>query len=146
MVINRLSRMLLAGGLSFLSLSVLTGCPGVGDRLEPDETAQVIAVGKNICFLVNEPADYQPNDMGINPRGTPPKEKHFDFSPDLNVTDGKLCIPPSYYHFPDKGQFIAEYILTSRKNADKPRKVVVTFEVAPGQVRNVPPTDMEITR
>ncbi|ENU7098787.1 putative T6SS immunity periplasmic lipoprotein [Salmonella enterica] len=146
MVINRYARVMLAGVLGLLSLSVLTGCPGVGDRLEPDETAQVIADGPNICFLVSEPGDYQPKDMGINPRGTPPKEKHFDFSPALKVTDGELCIPPSYYHFPEKGQFIAEYILASKQHADEPRKVVVTFEVSPGQVHNVPPTDMEITR
>lgn len=82
--------------------------------------------------------------MGINPRGIPSKNKNFNFSPDLKVTDGKLCIPPSFYRFPDKGQFIVEYLLTSEKHQGEPRNFVVTLEVNHGHVYNVTPTEREI--
>ncbi|MBF7978979.1 MULTISPECIES: hypothetical protein [Rahnella] len=105
-------RFLWSGLLLLLSLPVLTGCPGPGDRMRPDETAQVSQQDESVCF---------------------------------NVTDGKLCIPPSFYRFPDKGQFIVEYLLTSAKHEGKPRNFVVTLEVNHGHVYNVTPTEREIS-
>ncbi|QUG74106.1 hypothetical protein GKQ23_03385 [Erwinia sp. E602] len=109
-----------------------------------DETAVVSQQGDNVCFNVNDAQDYQPADMGINRRGIASKEKKFNFSPELKVTDGKLCIPPTFYHFPDKGQFLVEYVLKSKKNEDKPRSVVVTLEIKNGRIYNVTPTEREI--
>ncbi|WP_244263010.1 putative T6SS immunity periplasmic lipoprotein [Yersinia mollaretii] len=139
-------RFLCSGLLCLICLLTLTGCPGIGDRVRFDETAQVRIVGDDVCFLVADAQDYQPADMGINPRGTASKNKTFIFEPNLTVANGKLCIPPSFYHFPDKGQFIVEYILISKKYKDEPRKVVVTLEVMDGHIYNIPPNDMEITR
>ncbi|NDO80643.1 hypothetical protein CJP72_07615 [Citrobacter sp. NCU1] len=110
-----------------------------------DETAQVSQQGDSVCFNVIDAQDYQPVDIGINPRGTPPKDKQFNFSPGLKVADGKLCIPPSYYLFPDKGQFIVEYILISKKDKNESRSVVVTFEINQGRIYNVTPTQKEIS-
>ncbi|WP_338564520.1 putative T6SS immunity periplasmic lipoprotein [Erwinia sp. E_sp_W01_6] len=59
-----------------ISSLVLTGCPGPGDRINLDETAQVNRKGNDICMSINDAQDYQPVDMGINLRGTPPKEKN----------------------------------------------------------------------
>lgn len=131
--------------LSGLCLLVLTGCPGPGDRMTPDETAQVSQKGDSVCFTVTDAQDYQPVDMGINPRGTPSKDKNFNFSPDLIIADGQLCIPPSFYRFPDKGQFIVEYLLKSETHKDAPRNVVVTLEINHGRIYNVTPTEREIT-
>ena len=131
--------------LSAMGLLVLTGCPGPGDRMTPDETATVSRRGDNVCFTVTNAQDYQPADIGINPRGTPSKHKDFNFSPDLTVTDGQLCIPPSFYRFPDKGQFIIEYLLTSKTHKEAPRNVVVILEINQGRFYNVTPTEREIT-
>ncbi|MFO6296725.1 putative T6SS immunity periplasmic lipoprotein [Rahnella selenatireducens] len=139
------TRVLWSAFLSGICLLVLTGCPGPGDRMRPDETAQVSQQDDSVCFNVTDAQDYQPADMGINPRGIPSKNKNFNFSPDLKVTDGKLCIPPSFYRFPDKGQFIVEYILTSAKHEGEPRKFVVTLEVNHGHIYNVTPTEREIS-
>lgn len=128
----------------FPTMLMLTGCPGPGDRMRFDETAQVSVVEESVCFSIAEPQDYQPKDMGINPREIPSKNKNFNFSPGLKVTDGKLCIPPSFYRFPDKGQFIVEYLLTSEKHQGEPRNFVVTLEVNHGHVYNVTPTEREI--
>ncbi|EKS6399120.1 hypothetical protein NM886_004829 [Enterobacter hormaechei] len=111
----------------------------------PHETTSVSKQGKNVCFNITDAQDYQPADIGINPRGTPLKEKDFNFSPELTIVDGKLCIPPSFYHFPDNGKFIVEYILISKKH-DEPRKSVVGVGINHGVVYNFPLTDREIAR
>ncbi|MCT4712262.1 hypothetical protein MUA04_19005 [Enterobacteriaceae bacterium H11S18] len=131
---------------SGLCLGVLTGCPGPGDRFIPHETTSVSKQGKNVCFNITDAQDYQPADIGINPRGTPSKEKNFNFSPELTIDDGKLCIPPSFYHFPDNGRFVVEYILVSKKHEDEPRKFVVGVGMNNEQVYNFPLTDREIAR
>lgn len=138
-------RMFRTALLSGICLLILTGCPGPGDRMLPDETAIVSKQGENVCLNVPDAQDYQPADIGINPRGTPSKNKNFNFSPGLSVIDRKLCIPPSFYRFPDKGQFIIEYILISKKHDDEPRKFVVTMEINNGRIYNVTPTEREIS-
>lgn len=135
----------LVGGI-FFSLSTLTGCPGVGDRMEFDESTQLSVKGKDVCFEVIDPQDYQPVDMAINPRGTPSINKIIIFNPALAVIKGELCVPPSFYDFPDKGQFIVEYTLTSKQKRDKSRKVVVVLGVADGKIYNMIPADNEISR
>ncbi|MDF7680991.1 hypothetical protein PT300_10535 [Enterobacteriaceae bacterium ESL0689] len=130
--------------LTSISLVALTGCPGPGDRMRFDETTQVTKQGENVCFYVNNAQDYQLADIGINPRDLPIKEREFDFSPALRVVNGMLCIPPSFYHFPEKGQFIIQYILKSKNPKNEPRSVVVTAEVSGKYIYNVTPTEMEI--
>ncbi|HDR2783594.1 TPA: hypothetical protein QCJ60_002921 [Enterobacter sichuanensis] len=112
----------------------------------PNETTSVSKQGENVCFSIADAQDYQPADIGINPRGTSSKEKDFNFSPGLTIADGKLCIPPSFYHFPDEGQFVVEYLLISKKYDDAPRKFVVGVGVGYGKVYNFPLTDREIAR
>lgn len=109
-----------------------------------DETAIVSKEGSSVCMNITNAQDYQPVDMGVNIRGTPSKEKNYDFSPNLTVNNGRLCIPPSFYQFPDKGQFIIEYVMKSKKNPKRPRNFVVTLEVDKGRIFNVTPTQREI--
>ena len=89
--------------LSLTCLLALTGCPGSGDRLTPDEEATVIMMADNVCFEVQDAGDYQPADIAINPRGTPYKEQNIILAPALRVRDGKLCVPPLFTPSPIKG-------------------------------------------
>lgn len=139
------SRLLWSIVLAGVSLSGLTGCPGPGDRMRFDETALVTQQGDNVCFNVPNAQDYQPVDIGINPREAPSKEKHFNFSPGLSVVDESLCIPPSFYHFPDKGTFIVEYVLKSQKRRNEPRSFVITLGINDGHIYNLTPTEREIS-
>lgn len=41
----------------------------------PHETTSVSKQGENVCLDIPDAQDHQPADMGINPRGTPSKEK-----------------------------------------------------------------------
>ncbi|MCK7285795.1 hypothetical protein L8P37_10005 [Enterobacter asburiae] len=111
-----------------------------------DETAQVSRQGNEVCMSINDARDYQPADMGINLRGTLPKEKKFNSSPGLKIVDGALCIPPSYHCFMDGNKYIVEFVLHSESNKDEPRNFVVGIGVNKTQVYNFPLTDREISR
>lgn len=146
MLITTNDRSLRPALLSLICLLTLTGCPGSGDRLTPDEKATVIMMADNVCFEVPDAGDYQPADIAINPRGTPYKEQNIAFDPALRVTDGKLCISPSFYTFPDQRQFIVEYVLTSSQHPDKPRKMVAGLGILQGHIHSISLTDREILR
>jgi hypothetical protein len=125
---------------------MLTGCPGSGDQIRFDETALVSRMGEDVCFRVSDAQDYKPAIISINPRHTPSREKKFTDNPGLLILNGMLCIPPSFYRFPNEGQFIVEYVLTSVNRESEPRKVVVTLAISNGRIYNTKPSYQEITR
>ncbi|WP_343645674.1 putative T6SS immunity periplasmic lipoprotein [Enterobacter sp.] len=132
--------------LSFFCPLILTGCPGPGDRMRMDQTTLVELRGDNVCMSIRDSQDYQPVDMAINPRGTPSKEKKFDVAPALNLVDGRLCIPPSYYHFTSGKKYIVEFVLHS-PSIDEPRSFVVAVGVSnDNKVYNFALTSREIAR
>jgi len=130
--------------LFVIFVTMLTGCPG--DRWRFDELAIVSTVKDNVCFSVPDASDYQPVSIAINPRGTPSKEQRIIFDPELRVANGQLCIPPSFYFFPENGQFIVSYILHSENHKETPRKLVAGMGILNGCVFNITLTDMEIVR
>ena len=135
--------------LNMITLScifMLVGCPGRGDRFRFDETTQVKLTDDNVCFPITNSRDYQPAIISINPRGTHPKEQTFIDNPSLSIKSEQLCIPPSLYHFADNEKYIVEFVLTSTRNIDEPRKFIVGIGVNHHQVYNFPLTDREITR
>jgi len=90
-------------------LMILTGCPGPGDRMVPDETSLASSKGGEVCIKIKDAKDYQPVAIAINLRGTSSKEKKYNFSPDLIVSDGELCIPSSFYGFVSGNKYIVEF-------------------------------------
>lgn len=128
------------------SIFFLTGCPGSGDRLKADETTTVSKVGADICFQVPKAENYHPSLIAINPRGTPAQNLSATDLPDLTIKNGKLCIPPSFYQFPNNGQYIVQYILESPDTQGSQRSVVTGIEFSDGHVENIPLTDSETTR
>lgn len=132
--------------LAFFCLSFLTGCPGPGDRFRFEETAQVSKKGDNVCVNIDNAQGYQPVDMGINPRGTPSKEKNFNFSPSLKIIEGELCIPSSYFHFKNGSKYIVEFVLHPIFDNKEARSFVVGVGINNDQVYNFPLTDREFAR
>ncbi|WP_312456018.1 putative T6SS immunity periplasmic lipoprotein [Pseudescherichia sp.] len=137
---NKISPLLLVA-----SISLLAGCPGSGDRLKADETAAVSKCGENICFQVPDAGSYQPTLIAINPRGTPPQKLKFTDSPMLAVENGNLCLSPDFYHFPENGQYIVQYILEAPGDRDPQRSVVTGIEFSDGHVRSIPLNEGETT-
>ncbi|MGY5367978.1 putative T6SS immunity periplasmic lipoprotein [Enterobacter oligotrophicus] len=129
-----------------LSLTLLSGCPGHGDSLRPEEIALVSTRGDNVCFSIPEPEDYQPVSISIDPRGTRFRERQITFAPALRVVNGQLCISPSFHHFPDKGQFIVRYVLHSERYKDMPRRMVAGIEVSGECIFDISLTDTEAVR
>ncbi|HDS1153683.1 TPA: hypothetical protein QDZ66_004511 [Pluralibacter gergoviae] len=146
MVRSVIFRRLWPAFLSVVCLVALAGCPGAGDRMRLDETTSASRKGDSICLSIADAQDYQPVDIGINLRRTPSKKKKFDFSPDLKIVEGSLCIPFSYYHFVTGNKYIIEFVLHSARKSSEPRKFVVGIEINDNQVYNFPLSDREIAR
>ncbi|MEB2420612.1 putative T6SS immunity periplasmic lipoprotein [Citrobacter sp. R-1.5.2] len=131
--------------LCVISIFILTGCPWGGMKYYPAETANVWMKNHAVCFYVPDSKDYQPVFISINPRGTSSKERQFTEQPKLRITDGQLCISPSFYSFPytSKKAFIVEIVLRSQDRRHHPRSFVTGFEMINGRARNVPLTTRE---
>ncbi|MDE8756185.1 hypothetical protein PZA22_16990 [Pectobacterium polaris] len=117
---------------------LLVGCPGSGDRLQPDELTSVRQVENDLCFLVNNAQDYQPTLIAISTRTAQPPEWTLYENPSVVVTQGELCIPPSFYRFSDDRTYVVRYILQSKKHSDSRRSIVSAIAFTHGNVRNVP--------
>lgn len=128
------------------TLSILTGCPGVGDQLRPDEPTIASVQGENICFAVPGAEDYEPANIAINPRGTQSADQNIVFNPPLKVVNDRLCFSPSFQRFPEKGEFIISYVLHSKHHAERPRRMVAGMKIADGCISNIPLTETEILR
>lgn len=128
-----------------ISLIMLAGCPGPGDRMVPDETSLASRKGEKVCIEIKDAQDYQPVAIAINLRGTPSKEKKYNFSPNLIVSDGELCIPSTFYDFINGNKYIVEFILRSSRN-DESRSFVVGVGVNNNQVYNFPLSGREFAR
>jgi hypothetical protein len=133
---------------SILTASVifLSGCPGSGDRLKADETTTVSKVGAEVCFDIPDASDYQPSLIAINPRGTPPQKLSIKDSPDLTVANGKLCLPPTFYQFSEKRQYIVQYILQKPDDQQSQRSVVIGVEFTGDDVETFTLNANETTR
>ncbi|RYM55432.1 putative T6SS immunity periplasmic lipoprotein [Serratia quinivorans] len=129
--------------LSGMCLMMLTGCPGPGDRMVPDETS--LATWK-VCIEIKDAQDYQPVAIAINLRGTPSKDKKYNFSPDLIVSYGELCIPSSYYSFVSGNKYIVEFILRSTRSDNESRSFFVGMGINNNQVYSFPLSDREFAR
>lgn len=129
-------------------LTLLTGCPGAGDRIRFDETANVYTVGNDVCFSVSSAKGYRLYDIAINARRTPTKDKKYILNPALIITDGRFCIPPSFYRFENNGEFLVEYLLVYGTNNDagEARKVVAAVGMKNKRAYNLPLADTEISR
>jgi len=111
----------------------------------PDETSLASRKGEKVCIEIKDAQDYQPVAIAINLRGTPSKEKKYNFSPNLIVSDGELCIPSTFYDFINGNKYIVEFILRSSRN-DESRSFVVGVGVNNNQVYNFPLSGREFAR
>ncbi|MFJ5329953.1 putative T6SS immunity periplasmic lipoprotein [Pectobacterium versatile] len=128
----------LSAFLLIVTSFLLVGCPGSGDRLKPDELTSVRQVGSDLCFLVSDARDYQPTLIAISTRAAQPQEWTLYENPSVIVTQGELCISPSFYRFLDDSTYVVRYILQSKKYGDLRRSVVSAIAFTNGSVRSVP--------
>jgi hypothetical protein len=137
---------ILLSSLLAVSLLTLTGCPWGGMKYYPAETTHVFMKNNSLYFTIPDSKDYQPVFVAVNLRSTPSKERKFIDHPQLRVTDGQLCFPPSYYHFPDTSteSFVIEFVLQSQDENNHPRSFVTEIEIIRGRAQNVFFTEREL--
>ncbi|MDH2914116.1 hypothetical protein N7V53_16460 [Kosakonia sp. HypNH10] len=136
--------------LPLLCLPLLSGCP-MGDRVDqrykPAETAPVMVKNAQVCFTIKDAEDYQPAFISIAPRTTPYKERWYQQAPRLAVKEGKMCIPPGLYKFPDRGEFITTFVLSSKAKAQttafNTRRFNVAFAIDAGHAKPIAVNDSE---
>lgn len=146
MVIPNIFRVLCASLFAVICLQTLTGCPGPGDRVKPDEEGHIVVNNGNVCFSVNDGDDYVLKYISINPRGKKPENERVIFNPQLRISNELLCIPPSFYNFNNNGQYFIQASFSSLRHADSRRRIVSALEVSKGVVHSIRPNDMEILR
>lgn len=146
MVRTMIFQVLRASLFAIICLQSLTGCPGSGDRLTPDEEGHVSVKDGAVCFSVADSDDYALKYISINPRGTKFRDEKIIFSPSLKIDNELLCIPPSFYKFDENGQYYIRASFASLEYADHPRRIVSALEVSKGVVHSIRPNDMEILR
>lgn len=140
---NKLSCAMLLFSICILTL---TGCPGRGDRISPEEKAKISMIGRSICLWVPNTEHYRLSDLSIYSRDTLPAQRKYMFGSDFKIINGTLCVPPERWPLPAKGQFIARYFLTSISSTEPLRKVTTGFEISNGEVKAIPLTDREVVR
>lgn len=136
--------------LPLLCLPLLSGCP-MGDRVDqrykPAETAPVMVKNAQVCFTIKDAEDYQPAFISIAPRITPYKERWYQQAPRLTVKEGEMCIPPGLYKFPDSGEFITTFVLSSKSKAQttafNTRRFNVAFAIDAGHAKPIAVNDSE---
>ena len=130
---------------SLFCLLILTGCPWGHMKYFPRETARVYLKGDSICFFVPDVQDYQPVFIAINLRDISLQESQFIDNPKLRLVGGQLCIPHSFYHFPDNeaGVFIIETVFHSKNTHHHPRDFIVGFKIRDRKIYNEPLTTRE---
>lgn len=146
MVISIIVRVLCTSLLAVICLQTLTGCPGPGDRLKPDEEGHIIVNDESVCFSVNDGDDYVLKYISINPRGIKQQDEKIIFNPQLRISNELLCIPPSFYNFNKDGQYFIQASFASFRHSDRPRRIVSALEVNKGMIHGIRPNDMEILR
>lgn len=132
--------------LFLTSVFFLTGCPGRGDRLIADETTTVSRQHENVCFYVPDAKNYRVSLIAINPRGIPSGQYKVRDLPDLHIINSELCITPEFYRFPDKGQFIVNYILEKPGEPNTIRSVATGIEFSGNNVTTFRLADNETVR
>ncbi|MGV3344332.1 putative T6SS immunity periplasmic lipoprotein [Enterobacteriaceae bacterium LUAb1] len=127
--------------LPVIVLLSLSGC-WMGDYVPPIETTTVKRTNGGLCFKVTDTGDYRLTYIGIKPRDA--QTSFFRNMPALTITEGQLCVPDSYYHFPEEGDFVVDYSLHSPGRVNRPRFMVAVFRLTGGEPFPLPPRESEI--
>ena len=128
-----------------LGLLLLTGCPGQGNRLVPEEIAKIKVGRTAICFFVPDTTDdYILSAISISPRGTPFNRQKYMFGSGFELMEGDVCIPDSYLVNMRSGEYISRYIMTSKIAGNPARKVAAVFLYNGVKAQSIPANENEV--
>ena len=128
---------------ALLSL-LLTGC-WLGDHFPSLEIGQVSRTDAGFCFQINNAGDYYAHYLSIRDRDAPPRSGFNRDFPALKIAHNQLCIPDTYYQFPESGELNVEISLRSPTERRMMRRIIVSeFRMIKGVPHPFAPQDYSV--
>ncbi|BCQ35599.1 MULTISPECIES: putative T6SS immunity periplasmic lipoprotein [Erwinia] len=128
---------------TLLSL-LLTGC-WLGDHFPPYEVGQVSRTDAGFCFQINNAGDYYVHYLSIRDRHAPERSGFNRKLPALKVANNQLCIPDTYYQFPDYGEINVDISLRSPTERRMIRRIIISeFRTIKGVPHPFAPRDYSV--
>ncbi len=128
---------------ALLSLS-LTGC-WLGDHFPSLEIGQVSKTESGFCFQIKNASDYYAHYLSIRDRDAPPRSGFNRDFPALKIANNQLCIPDTYYQFPESGELNVEISLRSPTERRMMRRIIVSeFMMIKGVPHPFAPRDYSV--
>jgi len=112
--------------------SILSGCGLLGDYTPHYEIVKVSRTHAGFCFQVKRPGDYYAHYLVIRNRDMPQMSGFNKEFPALTIYNNQLCIPDSYYQFPDSGEINVEIALRSPTKRKINRFIMSEFKIVNG--------------
>lgn len=117
----KINKLVLPALLSLL----LTRC-WLGDHFPSLEIGQVSKTDAGFCFQINNAGDYYAHYLSIRDRDAPPRSGFNRVFPALAIAHNQLCIPETYYLFPESGEINVEISLRSPTERRMMRRIIVS--------------------
>jgi len=139
-LVMKLQKMLLPAMLSLL----LTGCWLLGDYTPHYEIAQVSRPPAGFCFQVENPGDYYVHFLSIRDRNAPERSGFNRDFPALIIDNNQICIPETYYKFPEQGEVNVDIALRSPTKRKINRFIMSEFKIVSGVPYPFNPRDYSV--
>ena len=119
--------------LPALIASLLTGCGWMGHYSPPNELGQVSLTNAGVCFQIKNASDYYAHYLVIRESRAPEMSGFNREFPALKIANDQLCIPETYYKFPNSSAKRVDIALRSptKKRAYR-RDIVSEFSMEKG--------------
>lgn len=128
---------------ALLSL-LLTSC-WLGDHFPSLEIGKVSKTETGFCFQIKNAGDYYAHYLSIRDRDAPPRSGFNRDFPALAIAHNQLCIPETYYQFPESGEINVEISLRSPTEKRMMRRIIVSeFRMIKGVPHPFAPRDYSV--
>lgn len=130
--------------LPILISSLLTGCGWMGHYSPPNELGQASRTDAGVCFQIKNAGDYYAHYLVIRDSRAPEMSGFNREFPALKITNDQLCIPETYYTFPNSGAKRVDIALRSPTRKMRRRYIVSEFNMVNGEPHPFAPSEYSI--
>ncbi|WP_455819772.1 putative T6SS immunity periplasmic lipoprotein [Pseudomonas cerasi] len=130
--------------LPLLISALLTGCGWMGHYSPPNELGQVSRTDAGMCFQIENAGDYYAHYLVIRDSRAPEMSGFKRKLPALKITNDQLCIPETYYTFPDSGAKRVDIALRLPTRKMRRRYIVSEFNMVNGEPHPFVPSEYSI--
>lgn len=130
--------------LPALISSLLTGCWWMGHYSPPNELGLVSLTNAGVCFQIKNASDYYAHYLVIRDSRAPEMSGFKRKLPALKIAHDQLCIPETYYKFPNSGAKRVDIALRSPTKKMRRRYIVSEFNMVNGEPHPFAPSEYSI--